>query len=74
MGLPGPKLMGEEKFSLDIFGVSTPRFVTTRHKSNAHLQKWSEKNAQIFISSISKIPTSRTDHAGVMGENAEQPV
>jgi len=29
-------------------GVSTPTFVTQDVKSNAHLQKWSVKNAQIF--------------------------
>jgi hypothetical protein len=48
MGVPGPKLMDEEKFTLDMFGVSTPTFVTQDIKSNAHLQKWSVKNAQIF--------------------------
>jgi len=48
MGVPGPKLMDEEKFTLDMFGVSTPTFVTQDVNSNAHLQKWSVKNAQIF--------------------------
>jgi hypothetical protein len=48
MGVPGPKLMDEEKFTVDMFGVSTPTFVTQDIKSNAHLQKWSVKNAQIF--------------------------
>ena len=48
MGVPGPKLMDDEKFTLDMFGVSTPTFVTQDTKSNAHLQKWSVKNAQIF--------------------------
>ena len=48
LGVPGPKLMDEEKFTLDMFGVSTPTFVTQDTKSNAHLQKWSVKNAQIF--------------------------
>ena len=28
IGVPGPKLMDEEKFTLDMFGVSTPTFVT----------------------------------------------
>ena len=40
--------MDEEKFTVDMFGVSTPTFVTQDIKSNAHLQKWSVKNAQIF--------------------------
>jgi hypothetical protein len=48
MGVPGPKLMDEEKFTLDMFGVSTPTFVTPDAKANAALQKESVKNAQIF--------------------------
>src|SRR4029453_11040889 len=48
LGVPGPKLMDEEKHTLDMFGVSTPTFVTQDVKSNAHLQLWSFKNAQIF--------------------------
>jgi hypothetical protein len=48
MGVPGPKLMDEEKFTLDMFGVSTPTFVTADTKSNAQLQFWSVKNAQVF--------------------------
>src|SRR5207244_5124218 len=48
MDVPGPKLMDEERFTLDMFGVSTPTFVTQDTKSNAHLQKWSVQNAQIF--------------------------
>ena len=48
MGVPGPKLMDEEKFTQDMFGVSTPTFVTPDTRANADLQKWSLKNAQIF--------------------------
>lgn len=48
MDVAGPKLLEDEKFTLDMFGVSTPTFVTRDTKSNAHLQKWSYKNAQIF--------------------------
>jgi hypothetical protein len=48
MGVPGPKLMDEEKFTLDMFGVSTPTFVTPDTKANAQLQKESLKNAQIY--------------------------
>ncbi|HYR58245.1 MAG TPA: hypothetical protein VEO95_06435 [Chthoniobacteraceae bacterium] len=48
MGVPGPKLMDEEKLTLDMFGVSTPTFVTADTISNAHLQLWSVKNAQIY--------------------------
>jgi hypothetical protein len=48
MGVPGPKLMEEEKFTQDIFGVSPPTFVTQDARSNADLQKWSLKNASLF--------------------------
>ena len=48
MGVPGPKLMDEEQHTLDMFGVSTPTFVTPDVKANAALQIESVKNAQIF--------------------------
>ncbi|TMH13190.1 MAG: hypothetical protein E6H68_13075, partial [Betaproteobacteria bacterium] len=38
MGVPWPKLMDEEKFTLDMFGVSTPTFVTPDTRANAQLQ------------------------------------
>lgn len=48
MDVPGPKLMDEEKHTQDMFGVSTPTFVTPDTYANAHLQSWSVKNASIF--------------------------
>ena len=48
MGVPGPKLMDDEKHTLDMFGVSTPTFVTPDTEANAQLQKESLENAQIF--------------------------
>lgn len=48
MGVPGPKLMDDEKLTLDMFGVSTPTFVTPDTEANAQLQIESLKNAQIF--------------------------
>ena len=48
MGVPGPKLMDEEKNTIDMFGVSPPTFVTPDVKANAQLQVESLKNAQIF--------------------------
>ena len=48
MEVPGPKLMDDEKFTQDMFGVSTPTFVTPDTKANAQLQIESVKNAQIF--------------------------
>lgn len=48
MGVPGKKLMTEENFTQDMFGVSPPTFVTPDTKANAQLQVESIKNAQIF--------------------------
>ena len=48
MDVTGPKLMDEEKSTQDMFGVSTPTFVTPDTYANAHLQKWSLKNASLF--------------------------
>ncbi len=48
MGVPGPKLMDQEQHTLDMFGVSTPTFVTPDTKANAQLQLKSVQNAQIF--------------------------
>ena len=48
LGVPGPKLMEEEKFTQDMTGVSTPTFVTPDVKANAQLQRASLQNAAIF--------------------------
>jgi hypothetical protein len=48
MGVPGPKLMEEEKFTQDMFGVSTATFVTPNVNANAQLQLESLRNASIF--------------------------
>ena len=48
MGVPGPKLMDDERFTQDMFGVSPPTFVTPDVEANAQLQKESLKNAQIY--------------------------
>jgi hypothetical protein len=45
MGVPGPKLLDDEQFTQDMFGVSTPTFVTPDTRSNAQLQYWSLRNA-----------------------------
>jgi hypothetical protein len=48
LGVPGPKLMEEEKFTQDFFGVSTPTFVTPDVRANAQLQRASLQNAPLF--------------------------
>jgi hypothetical protein len=48
MGVLGPKLLDDEKFTQDFFGISKPTFVTPDTRTNAKLQHWSYKNAQVF--------------------------
>src|ERR1035438_5771684 len=48
MGVPGPKLMEEQKFTQDMLAVCTPTFVTPNTIANAQLQIESVKNATIF--------------------------
>jgi hypothetical protein len=48
MGVPGPKLLDDEKFTQDMFAISTPTFVTPDVRTNAQLQRWSYQNAQVY--------------------------
>jgi hypothetical protein len=48
MGVPGRKFMADEQHTLDMFGVSTPTFVTPNTEANTHLQIESLKNAQLL--------------------------
>jgi hypothetical protein len=48
MGVPGAKLLEDEQSTQDMFGVSTPTFVTPDTRANAQLQHWSLKNASPF--------------------------
>ena len=48
MGVPGPKLMDEEKQTQDFLSVCTPTFVTPDIIANADLQRASLQNTQIF--------------------------
>jgi hypothetical protein len=48
MGVPGEKLLEDEEWTQDMFGVSTPTFVTPDTRANAQLQHWSLKNASPF--------------------------
>lgn len=41
MGVPGEKMMAEEKFTHDFITVCTPTFVTPNIRENAKLQYWS---------------------------------
>ena len=48
LGVPGPKLMEEEKFTQDLICVSVPTFVTPDTVANAQLQVESLRNTQIY--------------------------
>jgi hypothetical protein len=48
MGVPGPKLLDDEQLTQDMFGISTPTFVTPNTRTNARLQYWSYRNASVF--------------------------
>ena len=48
MGVPGPKLMDDERFTQDLLCVSTPTFVTPDVRANAQLQRESLTNSQIY--------------------------
>jgi hypothetical protein len=48
MGVPGPKLLEDEKFSQDFTGITTPIFTTPDVKENAKLQAASRKGLPLF--------------------------
>jgi hypothetical protein len=48
MGVPGPKLMDDEKFTQDLLCTSAPTFVSPDTRANAQLHHWSMKNAALI--------------------------
>jgi hypothetical protein len=48
LGVAGPKLLDDEKFTQDLLAVSPPTFVTPDTRSNVQLQRWSLRNASPF--------------------------
>jgi len=48
LGVPGPKLMDDEKFTQDFTGVCTPTFVTPNTRANTKLQVWSRRHLPVF--------------------------
>jgi len=48
MGVPGPKLLEDEKFTQDFTGITTPIFTTPDVKENAKLQAASRKGLPLF--------------------------
>jgi hypothetical protein len=48
MGVPGPKLLDDEKFTQDLLGICTPTFVTPDARANAKLQVWSLERTPLW--------------------------
>jgi len=48
MGVPGPKLLEDEKFTQDLLSICTPTFVTPDTKANAELQKQILKGTPLY--------------------------
>jgi hypothetical protein len=48
MGVPGPKLLEDEKFTQDLTGISTPIFTTPDVRENVKVQALSRKGLPIF--------------------------
>ena len=75
MRVPGPKLMDEEKFTQDMFGVSTPTFVTPDIIANAQLQMESVKNAtDLLLCQSSSPPRTGSHHAVALDQDAERSI
>jgi hypothetical protein len=48
MGVPGPKIIDDEKFTQDFLSICTPTFVTPDTRSNAVLQQWSLREMPLY--------------------------
>jgi hypothetical protein len=48
MGVPGPKLLDDERFTQDFTGISAPTFTTPDVRENAKLQAWSLRGTPLF--------------------------
>jgi hypothetical protein len=48
MGVPGPKIMDDEKYTQDMACVCTPTFVTPNTRCNARLQDWSLRDMPLY--------------------------
>ena len=48
MGVEGPRLPSNERFTQDLLGICTPTFVTPDVRANARLQYWSLRETPLF--------------------------
>ena len=75
MGVPGPKLMDEEKFTQDMFGVSPPTFVTPDVKrQRAAADREPEERLDLLLRQPAPAAHPRLHHAGPVHQDPEQPV
>ena len=75
MGVPGPKLMDDEKLTQDMFGVSTPTFVTPDTKcERAAADRELQERADLLFPQPARSARPRPHHAGAVDQDAEQPV
>ena len=75
MGVPGPKLMEEEKFTQDMFGVSHADLRDARHRSQrAAADREPEERADLLLPQPPSLARARLHHAGAVDQDAEQPV
>ena len=75
MGVPGPKLMDEEKFTQDMFGVSPPTFVTPDVRGQrAAADREPEERVDLLLRQLPPAAPARRHHAGALDQDPEQPV
>ena len=75
MGVPGPKLMDDEKFTQDMFGVSTPTFVTPGYQGErAIANREREERADLLFPQLPSPAHSGFHHAVVCGSRRRQSV
>lgn len=48
LGVPGAKLMDQEKFTLDLITICTPTFVTPNTREDAKLRYWSLRDMPLY--------------------------
>ena len=67
MGVPGPKLLDDEKFTQDLLGVSTPTFVTPNTRANAQPAALElQERADLLLRQLPGPAHPRFDHAAAL--------
>ena len=75
MGVPGPKLMDEEKHTLDMFGVSHADLRhARRQRQRGAADREREERADLLLRQPARLARARPHHAVALHQDAEQPV